>query len=98
MTLKQRILKLLGEGTPMLSMDMAIILRVSNGAASEAAKELNRDKYIHVTEWRKNAKNGGNKVYKIGAGIDVVKPQEKMVRTEPIDKLPFKPHADVAAA
>ena len=101
MTLKQRILKLLCKGTPMLSMDMAAVLGVSKAAASEAAKELNKAKFIHVTEWRHNAKNGGNKVYAIGAGVDAVKPdgnKDDRIRSDPAPKGPFKPHADVAAA
>ena len=101
MTLKQRILELLGEGTPLLSMDIAKILNVSKAAASEASKELNKAKYIHVCEWRHNAKNGGNKVYAIGPGEDAIKPE---ARWEPRNKYvaptkgPFTPHADVAAA
>ena len=101
MTLKQRILNLLRKGTPMLSMEMAEILKVPKGAASEAAKELNNAKLIHVCEWRHNAKNGGNKVYKFGPGEDAVKPE---ARWEPRNryvapaKEPFKPRPDVAAA
>lgn len=101
MTLKQKILKLLGKGTPMLSMDMAVILKVHKGAASEAAKELNKAGFIHVCEWRHNPKNGGNKVYAIGPGENAVKPEGKYdgrVRSYFEPKRPFVPHADVAAA
>lgn len=101
MTLKNKILHLLRKGTPMLSMDMAVILKVHKGAASEAAKELNKAGLIHVCEWRHNAKNGGNKVYAIGPGEDAIKPE---ARWEPRNRYvaptkgPFTPHADVAAA
>lgn len=94
MTLKEKILKLLSKGTPMLSMEMSDILKVHKGAASEAAKELNQAGFIHVCEWRHSPKNGGNKVYAIGAGENVI----KYTRVEPVVKKPFVPHADVAAA
>ena len=85
----------------MLSMDMAYVLNVSKGAASEAAKELNNAKLIHICEWRHNAKNGGNKVYAFGEGKDVTKPEPKWQPRErfiPLEKEPFKPRPDVAAA
>ena len=94
MTLKQRILKLLEKGTPMLSMEMAAILNASKPAASEAAKELNQAGFIHVCEWRHSPKNGGNKLYAFGPGVDVV----KYARAAPVARVPFVPHADVAAA
>ena len=94
MTLKKRILALLEKGTPMLSMDMAVALNVSKAAASEAAKELNKADFVHVIEWKHSPKNGGNKVYAIGPGENVV----KYVRTASVERGPFIPHADVAAA
>ena len=101
MTLKQKILKLLGNGTPMLSMEMAEILNISKASASMATKELHETQFIHIAEWRHNAKNGGNKVYAIGPGEDAIKPE---ARWEPRNRYvaptkgPFTPHADVAAA
>jgi len=96
MTLKEKILKLLSQGTPMLSMDMAEKLKVSKAAASEAAKELNRAGFIHVVEWKHSPKNGGNKIYAIGQGENVINPKHRP-RFE-IDKTPFKPRPDMAAA
>lgn len=93
-TVKQRILDLLRDGTPMLSMDIADVLKVSKASASEATKELHLAGKIHVSDWRHSAKNGGNKVYAYGKGQDA----PKSIRTvKKIDE-PFTPHADVAAA
>ena len=94
MTVKERMLALLSEGTPMLSIEMAKILNITKASSSMTAKELNEAGFIHVCEWRHNPKNGGNKVYAIGTGVDVVKPSLR----SPNRNEPFKPHPDVAAA
>lgn len=112
-TVKQRILALLGEGKPMLSMAISDKLGISKAAASETTKELHRAGKIHVAEWRNNKKNGGNKVYAIGKGKDAVKAIRAIKDDMPfvhtihdvqsdssakVIKAPFKPHADVASA
>jgi len=101
MTIKKRILDLLKKNGPMLSMEMATILKLDKGTASQAAKELRDHGFIHIHEWRHNAKNGGNKVYKFGPGEDAIKPEarwEPRNRYVAPSKEPFKPRPDVAAA
>ena len=101
-TIKDKILNLLRKGTPMLSLDMAHVLKVDKGAASQAAKELHDAKLIHIAEWRMNAKNGGNKVYGYGAGEDAVKPEPKFERKSKKQEVyvpkVFVPRLDEAAA
>ena len=80
----------------MLSMDIAKALGVSNSLASMSTKELQEKGFIHVVEWRQSSKNGGNKVYAIGFGESVTKPETRYVRRE--ENVPFTPHPDVAAA
>ena len=102
LTIKDKILNLLRKGTPMLSLDIAQVLKIEKGAASQAAKELHVAKLIHIAEWRTNAKNGGNKVYAYGEGEDAVKPEPKFAprnkKQEMYVPKVFIPHADVAAA
>jgi Mn-dependent DtxR family transcriptional regulator len=93
-TVKQRILDLLREGTPMLSVEISDALKISKASASESTKELHLAGKIHVSDWRHSAKNGGNKVYAYGKGKDI----PKSIRTAKIIDEPFTPHADVAAA
>lgn len=102
LSVKERVLKLLGKGTPMLSIDMATVLKITKASASTAAKELHDNGFIHVSEWRHNPKNGGNKVYAIGTGVDAVKPESRYSpRNKALpadDPSTFVPHADVAAS
>jgi DNA-binding Lrp family transcriptional regulator len=96
MTIKKRILDLLRKNGPMLSMDIAAILKLSKGTASQSAKELHDHGFVHIIEWRTNAKNGGNKVYKIGPGKDAVKPEanwQPRAKIEPYKKVPFIPRS-----
>ena len=101
MTIKKRILDLLRKNGPMLSMDMATILKLDKGTTSQASKELHDHGFVHISEWRLNAKNGGNKVYAIGPGTDAVKPEANWrprVKAAVVPKGPFMPHMDVAAS
>jgi hypothetical protein len=101
MTIKKRILDLLRKNGPMLSMDMATVLKLTKGTASQAAKELHDHGFIHIHEWRLNYKNGGNKVYANGPGADAVKPESNWrprAKAEVIARGPFVPRMDVAAA
>ena len=101
MTIKKRILDLLKKNGPMLSLDMALVLRLEKGTASQASKELHDDGFIHIAEWRTNAKNGGNKVYKFGPGEDALKPEPNWKpRIKPVvaPQVPFIPRMDVASA
>ena len=93
-SVKQRILEFLRDSEPMLSMDIAKALKITNASASEATKELYLASKIHVVEWRPSTKNKGNKVYAYGKGEDAPKP----VREEKPVAPPFVPHADVAAS
>lgn len=101
-TIKNRILKLLKKGTPMLSLDMADVLRIDKGAASQAAKELHRDGFLHISEWRMHPKNAGNKVYAYGYGEDAIKPAPRSPLRNKVEvyKAPkvFVPRPDEAAA
>ena len=101
MTIKKRILDLLRKNGPMLSLDIATVLKLEKGTASQAAKELHDHGFIHIAEWRTNAKNGGNKVYALGLGEDAVKPElnwKPREKVEAYKKVPFVPRMDVAAA
>jgi predicted transcriptional regulator len=101
MTIKKRILDLLRKNGPMLSLDMATVLKLDKGTASQASKELHDHGFVHISEWRTNAKNGGNKVYAIGPSTDAVKPEPNWrprVKVEVVLKGPFVPQMDVAAA
>ena len=80
MTVKNRILDLLEKKGPMLSLDMARVLKIGKGSASQAAKELCDDGFIHITEWVNNPKNGGNKLYAYGKGINAKQPETQIER------------------
>jgi predicted ArsR family transcriptional regulator len=101
MSFKRRVLKLLQANGPMISLDMADVLRISAAAASTAAKELHTEGLVHIKEWRANSKNGSSKVYMYSAGVDAAKPEAKwQARSRFVaeaDKS-FVPHADVAAS
>jgi hypothetical protein len=82
-------------------MDMAVILQIEKNTASQVAKELYDHGFIHISEWRTNAKNGGNKVYKFGIGVDAVRPTSNWkprATAAVVPRGPFVPRMDVAAA
>ena len=95
MTLREKIIQLLEQGTPMLSMDIAKRLGVKKPSASKATKDLHNQGLLHIVEW-----DGGNKFYAAGSGKDAIKPDAKRAYDPVVQKTrgPFKPHADVAAA
>ena len=101
-TTKDKILSLLREGTPMLSLDMARVLKLDKGTTSQTAKELHDAGLLHIIEWRCNPKNGGNKVYAYGAGKDVTKPESKFASRDKTQEVyvpkVFVPRPDEAAA
>jgi len=101
-TIKDKIMELLRKGTPMLSLDIAHVLKIDKGAASQAAKELHVAKLLHIAEWRSNVKNGGNKLYAYGKGEDAVKPEPKFERKSKKQEVyvpkVFAPRPDEAAA
>jgi len=69
MTLREKIIQLLEQGTPMLSMDIAKRLGVKKPSASKATKDLHNQGLLHIVEW-----DGGNKFYAAGSGKDAIKP------------------------
>lgn len=85
----------------MLSLDMAHVLKLDKGAASQAAKELHQAKLLYIAEWRTNNKNGGNKVYAYGTGEDAVKPEPRYAPRKKLEPEPstknFTPRPDTAA-
>ena len=101
-TVKQKVLALLREGTPMLSLDMARVLNLDKGTTSQTAKELHDAGLLHIIEWRCNPKNGGNKVYAYGKGIDAKQPETQIERQIRINaekipeptKLKLRPNAE----
>lgn len=94
LTAKQRVLNLLREGEPMLSIEIAQALNISYASASEATKELYLRSKIHISEWRRNAKNKNVRVFAFGKHDDA----PKSIHFEKSATEPFVPHADVAAA
>lgn len=93
-TVKERILDLLCEGTPMMSMEISEKLGITKASASESTKELHRQGKIHISDWKLNKKNGGNKVYAYGAGTDIA----ISIRTAKVISTKFTARPDVAAA
>jgi hypothetical protein len=101
MTIKKRILDLLREQGPMLSLDIAAVLNIGKNTAAQTTKELYDHGFVHIAEWRTNSKNGGNKVYKLGIGVDAAKPTSNWkprVKAVVVPRRPFVPRMDVAAA